>query len=89
MVMVLVACGCAQKTYLVKEGMSKEEVLALWGKPVKIETSKNTCCWERNEEAWLYYKTSYRPHETRRFVLFEDNRVSSYERWGKIKRNTL
>jgi hypothetical protein len=75
LILCLFISGCATHNYAVKKGMSPEAVTALWGKPDKVKSSCNSCCWEKNQEAWHYFGTTWQFQEKNKSVVFEDNLV--------------
>ncbi len=75
-VLTLLISGCATSRDVVK-GMDKNQVVKVWGRPGRIMTSKNSCCRDTNEEAWLYYGEGLKILEPKRSIVFEDDTVET------------
>ena len=82
LIVAFLATGCATiKEQAVTEGMYKNEVVKVWGKPDAVQNSLNSCCSDKNEETWHYYYPYSQGRKDRKSVVFRDSRVEYVFLW--------
>ncbi len=68
---ILTGCASTQIT----KGMNKEQVKAIMGEPDSIKNSKNSCCREKDEEAWHYFGSSIPLADRDKSIVFNNDEV--------------